>query len=809
MKGKLNNYMIIAVPFILFLLILTSLIYTKNITETKKILYIAITNSILFIAFVISLVYKAISEKEKAHEELKEAETLNKIYIQTLEKLNKARTERELFKDTIEVLIENKIAFAGSGYILNDKSNLLMVYESFEKTKNREIPLNEFLGKACIDLKKTHFVNALPDTLKIKSSLVEKLGHIYIYYFPIISKNKVIGVLECLSDKTIDDKKLQMLEKTIHHLGIGINQIKLNIKIRKLYKDLEKKNALLEAQYRELQAQSEELEAQTEELRAQKYELENYSKKLSQAEKYKSNFIANMSHELRTPLNSIIGLTDVLLREKSSSLDESTKEKLNIINLSGKQLLSIINDILDLTKIESGKMDIEIERFNIKDTIEYVASIIKPQCEEKGLYLKIDTQIEDGNMETDQYKVNQILLNILSNAVKYTNQGGITITATETKNTVKISVKDTGIGIDEKIKDKIFDPFVSTSGKIHIQGTGIGLALTKRLVELLGGNIGFTSKVGVGTEFFVTLPKKLTKIEKIEIRKEEDIHQEIKKQTKTRTDKCKPKILIADDDPIYLKEISHLLKEIKEDINILTAENGEEAKSIIEENPDIDLILLDLDMPKISGYELLDYLKKKNLNIKTIIITALDVDRKLITTYQDLIKGIFVKGKDTKHYLKFLIDNTLYKKEELTNKEKPYKKEEKPKKKDSKETNRILLVEDNFANRYVIKEMLKEYNLQIDEAENGKEAIEKLKSDSYDLILLDIQMPVMDGYETFKKIREELKLNTPVIALTAKALKDEVDEFKELGFDEILIKPIVYQKFIETLQKFIELKSKN
>ncbi len=214
-------------------------------------------------------------------------------------------------------------------------------------------------------------------------------------------------------------------------------------------------------------------------------------------------------------------------------------------------------------------------------------------------------------------------------------------------------------------------------------------------------------------------------------------------------------------------------------------------------------------MPKISGYELLDYLKKKNLNIKIIIITALDIDKKIVATYQSLIKGIFLKGKDTKHYLKSLIDNALYKKEELTSKEEPYKKEEKPKKKDNKETNRILLVEDNFANRYVIKEMLKEYNLQIDEAENGKEAIEKLKSDSYDLILLDIQMPVMDGYETFKKIREELKLNTPVIALTAKALKDEVDEFKELGFDGILIKPIVYQKFIETLQKFIELKSKN
>ncbi len=785
--------LILLLPFIIFIPII--LWFSPTIDEILILLNFVISSIIG--AFIL---YRFGIKMKKTSDNLKFFKKLNKINIKILEEINDAHTYEEIFQGVIKTLIDNNIVFAGAGYLYNKDEKIVIIkyitYENHAEKPEITIPLNNFIGKHCVDTKKYQIIFLPEDKAKsfYMSSFVN-ISNYYIYFFPIFYQNEIVGVLECCCIEKLNNEILNILKNIISHVGVALNQIKLHGEAKKLSKELEKKNKILEAQNKELQAQSEELQAQTEELRAQKMELEEYSKKLQQVQKYKSDFIANMSHELRTPLNSIIGLTELLLKE-SKDFKDDVVEKLKIINTSGKQLLNIINDILDLSKIESGKIDIEKEKFNIREIIEYVSSIIKPQCENKNLKLNVNLSIKNPFVESDRYKITQILLNVLSNAVKYTEKGHIDLIIKEEKDYFIFEVKDTGIGIPEKAINEIFEPYFSLGKKLNIQGTGLGLPLTKKLVVLLGGKINVKSKVGEGTTITITIPRKLKEVSTIKRKKEEE------KTIIPIKLSDKPKILIADDDLLTLHELTKLIKEISDTIEIITATDGLFAKKVLEKE-NINLILLDLDMPKLSGYNLLDYIKEKNMNVNVIIVTALDVDNSLLQNYP-VIKAIFIKGKDNRLYLKNLLTKFFkhdgFEKEEISEKPKII----------SKDFYNILVVEDNFANRYLIKEILKSYNLKIDEAENGKEALEKLSKKKYDIVLLDIQMPVMNGYETFDKIRNEIGLkDLPVIALTAKALKSEVQQFIDLGFNDVLTKPINLNKFLNILKKYLNIKRVN
>ncbi|BAI80676.1 hypothetical protein DEFDS_1208 [Deferribacter desulfuricans SSM1] len=816
MKSKKITYTIL-----FFLSILLTILFLVSKYKINYFHLLITINIIITSFFIIYFLFQFHINYKKTNEKLLKFKKLNKINIQFLEKINDASSYEDIFKGFIETLIENQIIFAGTGYLYNQNTKRLIIKytlcNSNDFRKDIEIDYNNFIGRYCIEYNKLFIINV--DNFKNRCSYSSGLitfNSFYGYYFPIIFQDEVVGVLECLTLNKIDQEILDLLEDVITHLGISIMQIKLFEDSRKLTKELDEKNRILEAQNRELQAQSEELEAQTEELKVQKIELEEYSKRLNKLQQYKNEFIANMSHELRTPLNSIVGLTELIL--KNNQLDNELKEKLKIINLSGKQLLNIINDILDLSKIESGKIDLEIEEIDLTETIDYVSNIIKPQCNEKNISFKVIFKAKNYLINTDKYKLTQILLNLLSNSVKYTEENGlIELIIEEDTKYIIIHVKDTGIGIPEDLMQNLFEPFVTMGRKFNVQGTGLGLPLTKKLVNLLGGKIAVKSKVGEGTIFTVYIPKELP--QSLENQKDEKDKNELAKDIKFDKSEFfnikenpqdisgKPKILIADDDILSLNEITKLVYEISEDVNIIRATDGLQTKKLIEkEKP--DLILLDLDMPKLSGFNILDYLKQNNISTNIIIITALDLDKKDFESYSDLVKAFFIKGKDNRYYLKNLLNKflTQYKppQSEVTSEE------TNTINKIDKETYNILLVEDNFANRYLVKEILKNYNVNIDEAENGIEALEKLKENKYDLVLLDIQMPQMDGYTTFDKIKNELKLSDlPVIALTARSLKNEIDNFKKLGFSDILIKPLNIEEFLKCIKKWIELRNKN
>jgi len=822
-----NSLIILSIIIIILSINLLLVFISQKIQGVYHIIFLIILILLILLLFFLF-------KTEKSSEDISKNKRLSDISLQVLSSFVGVTTYRHLFSSLIKALIDHEIIFSATAFLYDKKEQELTVKYAHSNTEkfhyNKKIPFDKFIGRHCILTKKTYILDISEYHKRYSfQSLDSTFDNLYVYYFPIFYRKEVIGVLECLSLYKIDDSLLVLIEKLMIQVGIMIMHIKARKNLKKLKDELSEKNKILMAQNKELQAQSEELEAQTEELHAQKSELEEMNKKLKEVEKYKSEFLANMAHELRTPLNSIIGLSELILNECRT--DKSLQEKMELIYTSGTQLMNIINDILDLSKIEAGKMEVNLEEFTLKQILDYVEKIVKPQCSHKGLELIIQNNIKNDNFFTDKHKLIQILLNLLSNAVKYTEKGKIEIVANEiNQSDVRIDISDTGIGIKEEIIDTIFEEFRRAESKKLIQGTGLGLPLTKKLLELIGGHILVKSKPGMGTTFTIIFPRIYKEAK--DTYEEEGIYEEkeIQRKEKITTDK-EVTFLIVDDDELTVKELKSLLKKVIPNAKILDAGNGKEALECLDKNK-IDLIFLDLSMPVMDGYEFLKYLKENNISANIVIITSTDVQPKLIEEYSDYIKSIFIKGKDTRAYLESIIQKIVLPGGQKTALKLPEQedttetflsvadvqkveeeKEESETERDEKI--RILVVEDNIANRYLVKELLKKYKgVDVDEASNGFEALDLLEKKSYDLILLDLQMPKMDGYETLMHIKQNKKLkNIPVIAFTAMAFKKEIDKLKEMGFSDVILKPINMENFLNkiktVLPRFEELEKQN
>lgn len=819
-----NSLIFLAIIIIILSLNLLLVFINQKIQGVYHIIFLITLILLILLLFFLFKIDKVITKNKK----------LRDISLQVLTNFVGVNTYYDLFFRFLKVLIEEGIIFSGTAFLYDKKEKELTVKYAHSNTDkfyyNKKIPFDKFIGRHSILTKKTYILDISEYHKRYSfQSLDTSFDNLYVYYLPISYRKEIIGVLECLSVSKIDDNILLLIEKLMIQVGIMMMNIKASKNLKKLKDELSEKNKILMAQNKELQAQSEELEAQTEELHAQKSELEEINNKLKEVEKYKSEFLANMAHELRTPLNSIIGLSELILNEFTP--DKSFKEKIELIYTSGTQLMNIINDILDLSKIEAGRMEVNFEEFTLKEVLDYVEKIVKPQCSHKGLELVIQNNIKNDNFFTDKHKLIQILLNLLSNAVKYTEKGKIEIVANEiNQSDVKIDITDTGIGIKEEIMDTIFEEFRRAESKKLIQGTGLGLPLTKKLLQLIGGHILVKSKPELGTTFTIIFPRVYKEAK--DAYQKEGIYEkkEIQRKEKIKTDK-KLTFLIVDDDELTVKELNSLLKKVVPNAKTLEAGNGKEALDCLNKNK-IDLIFLDLSMPVMDGYEFLKYLKENNISANIVIITSTDIQAELIKEYSDYIKSIFIKGKDTRSYLESIIQKIILANEHKTILKLPEQedssetflsfadvqkiegeKEESETEKDEKI--RILLVEDNIANRYLVKEVLKKYKgVDVDEASNGLEALDLLDKKSYDLILLDLQMPKMDGYETLMHIKQNKNFkNIPVIAFTAMAFKKEIDKLKEMGFSDVILKPINMKNFLDkiktVLPHFEELEKQN
>jgi len=505
-----------------------------------------------------------------------------------------------------------------------------------------------------------------------------------------------------------------------------------------------------------------------------------------EANKAKSQFLANMSHEIRTPMNGVIGMIDVLNMTK---LSEEQKKYLEAISFSADNLLKIINDILDLSKIENGKVDLDETEINLEEFVNKIGDNFALSAHKKGLELVnfIERDVPKF-IFADKGKIQQVIYNFVSNAIKFTEEGEVffkvqKVMQENDRVRLRFAVEDTGIGISKgKIKE-ILKPFVQgdISYTKKYQGTGLGLAISKKITELLGGDFYFESEEGRGSKFCFEV-----NVQQI------DKKYEIKRKKLDRN----LRILVIDENRLNRDIVKKMLEMEKMDLDF--SKSGFEGLETLEKNQDYDLILLDVNMPGMDGIEFIDHLAKL-MPIKStpiVMFTSVDIRDKLDNLKLLGIRGYIMKPIKKKELIEKIHEITGSEAEDET------KDIEKIQQRSKTEKN-ILIVEDNEMNKKTLEIMLEQKKYPTMTASNGKEGLEMYKNnkDNIGLIFMDIQMPVMNGYDSTIEIRKENK-EIPIIAITAYGMTKDIEKIKKSGINDILVKPVKSKEIYKILEKY-------
>ncbi|MCI4627100.1 MAG: response regulator, partial [Candidatus Magnetoovum sp. WYHC-5] len=785
------------------------------------------------------------------------------------------------------------------------------------------------------------------------------------YTFPLLYEGEMYGVVELGSHEVYTKIKMEFLAAASNIFASFLFTVlqaekvrvlleeseRVGEELRRSSQELEEANVQMEQQQQELEAQTEELKERNKSLIATRAELNRKAQELELSNKYKSEFLANMSHELRTPLNSIILLSKLLSQNKNNNFSPDDVKKLDVIHASGNELLRLINDILDLSKVEAGKISLNITSFSTTDFANNLKEMFQDMANEKGLQFVVADNL-NVTIATDEEKLSQVIRNLLSNAFKFTEKGTVSFEISPSKDKdlpVQMAVIDTGAGIPEDKLSIIFEAFHQVDGSISRThgGTGLGLSISKEFVRLLKGRILVSSEVGKGSEFTLLLPSSIILGKQIF----DNIHIKKEKKTENIAFDVEPSkvelehnintenvslnitddrnnvangdrvILVIEDDLVFLDMLCdeireygfkvlatnlgkeglelavkylptgivldlglpdmdgiELLKSLKANINtqhipvnilsgwerdiafqklgaigftkkpvthedikdvikrldsfsekypkdLLIIEDNEHQRDALEEFLDedyvnikgvatvaeakeeikrgiYDAVVVDLQLEDGSGLEICKFISDEQLEIPVVIYTARQLTLEEQGQVERYSNSIIAKSANSYLRLKEEIGLFLHKLDKLQQKD-SQKALYKERILDGK---RIVIVDDDSKNIFVMSATLEEFGAETLIALNGEKAIELLKENpNVDLILMDIMMPVMDGYEAIKNIRRDEHIrHIPIIALTAKAMKDDRQKCIAAGADEYITKPVDFDMLIRLISAWID-----
>lgn len=598
------------------------------------------------------------------------------------------------------------------------------------------------------------------------------------------------------------DSQLDIIKEIVEDLSLVFlnsqsEHSRLHNKIERLQKensDLKRQNKLLEITSRSSNALEYELKVQTN-------KAQDLSERAQAANNSKSIFLANMSHEIRTPMNGVIGMINLVL---DTELTEEQRQYIDTAKNSAESLLALINDILDFSKIEAGKLEIEEIDFDLRSMIDDFMATMSFKTEEKGLELlsAIDPNLP-ARFKGDPGRIRQILTNLTGNAIKFTEKGEVEIKVSlykdnDNSSTIHFSIRDTGIGISKENQKNLFSLFTQADNSItrKFGGTGLGLSISKQLIELMNGHIEIDSIEGEGTTFLFTL---------------ELPHGAKKEPTPPLLGNLRgSRVLVIDDNHANLHIVNKMLSQWC--INVTSVDNGKEGIDLLHQsysnNKPFNIVIVDLVMPFMDGEEVCRIIREDEnfKNIPVVLLTSVGV-RNDATRF---------KKKGFNAYL-----NKPVRQQELHNtlaeiiggnsnlRDNPQQKiiTKHTIKEDQKARSKILLVEDNPINQLVAKSLIQKFGYSLDIAQNGLEALEKLKEYPYNLVFMDIQMPVMDGLEATAHIRDTKSAvqnhEIPIIAMTANAMKGDREKYLKAGMNDYISKPIDPDIVLRKLEQWI------
>ncbi len=970
---------------------------SSKAASTNAIIFILV-GSTIFLLIIVSLfryIQKVFAEQKKIEEEIKITNVeLEKVLDENEaknwlltgmgalnEKMSGQQSERELTGNILAKVCEYTQALTGTIYLYNDKETRLDLYSTYAFSNitaiKQTVALGEgWIGEVARSGKATAVKGKLNNKIELQSSiLLNELTETYIV--PFFFDKKIKGVIEIAYNHDLEGNDRDYLTAIAKDIGIAVNTAQARTIMHDLFEETQQQAEELAAQQEEMRVTNEELmnktemlEASEEELRVQQEELRTINAELEEKAslleeknqaieearaainikveelettgKYKSEFLANMSHELRTPLNSILVLARILKDNKPANLSEDQIKYASVIFNAGNDLLTLINDILDLSKIESGKLDMQNEDVKITEILSDMESLFAEVASNKKIRFTTSVKNVEATLFTDKIRVEQVLKNLLSNAFKFTPENGaiaINVNAGKSPQTVSFSIIDTGIGIAADKQKLIFEAFQQADGSTSRKygGTGLGLSISRELAALLGGAITLQSKQGEGSEFTLTIPLQAKvaavtdnegEVQTVETfsPEKEFLRPIIRPASQPGRD---PLVVIVEDDKNFaniLQDYSRdhgyksvvinegtnavqiikdhkpdavildimlpgkdgwqILKELKQDaetanipvhlmsagdaaetrvrkegaisflkkpidtgtldklfgdimantgtqfkqillvedhkaqsqalkemmqnsgITVDQAFDGASAFRMLHDN-DYQCVILDLNLPDISGLDLLDKIKEVDRfsSLPVIVNTAMELDKTSVSRLMKYANAMVVKTNKSSDRL---IDEVNLFLNKISNAPVAGSYAAKAATvnagKDGVKGKKVLIVDDDMRNIFALSSALQGYDMNVEIAGDGEEAIAKLEEiTDIDIVLMDIMMPKMDGYEATRYIRKQSKwARLPVIALTAKAMKDDREKCIEAGANDYITKPVDMDRLIALMQLWLD-----